>query len=84
MITPYSLLKVNRRFGGMYRRHLQGWRIIQARNQYETDRKQSSDLFFDPEDGGDFFLRNVGWHSKNYTALYARRQKSSTITEFTK
>jgi hypothetical protein len=30
-------------------------------------------LFFDPEDGGDMFLRNVGWHSTDYTALYPRR-----------
>jgi hypothetical protein len=29
-------------------------------------------LFFDPEDGGDMFLRNVGWHSTDYTALYPR------------
>jgi hypothetical protein len=27
-------------------------------------------LFFDPEHGGDMFLRNVGWHSMDYTALY--------------
>jgi hypothetical protein len=30
-------------------------------------------LFFDPEDGGDKFLRNVGWLSTEYTALYPRR-----------
>jgi hypothetical protein len=24
--------------------------------------------FFDPEDGGDMFLRNVGWNSTDYTA----------------
>jgi hypothetical protein len=30
-------------------------------------------LFFDPKDGGDIFLRNVGWLSTDYTALYARR-----------
>jgi hypothetical protein len=33
-ITPYSLLKVNRRFGGTYRLHLQG-RISRARYQRE-------------------------------------------------
>jgi hypothetical protein len=37
-ITPCSLLKVNRRFGGTC--HLR-------------------DLFFDPEDEGNMFLRNV-------------------------
>jgi hypothetical protein len=30
-------------------------------------------LFFKPEDGGDMFLQNVGWHSMDYTALYPRR-----------
>jgi hypothetical protein len=27
-------------------------------------------LFLDPENGGDMFLRNVGWLSADYTALY--------------
>jgi hypothetical protein len=34
------------------------------------------DLFFDPEDGGDMLLRNVGWLSTDYTALYPRRYVS--------
>jgi hypothetical protein len=25
------------------------------------------DLYLDPEDGGDMFLRNVGWLSADYT-----------------
>jgi hypothetical protein len=29
--------------------------------------------FFHPEDGGDMFLRNVGWNSTGYTALYLTR-----------
>jgi hypothetical protein len=29
-------------------------------------------LLFDPEDGGDVFLRNVGRHSTDYAALYPR------------
>jgi hypothetical protein len=32
-------------------------------------------LFFDPENGGDMFLRNVGCPSTDYTALYPRRLK---------
>jgi hypothetical protein len=30
-------------------------------------------LFFHLEDGGDMFLRNFGWLSKEYTAYYPRR-----------
>jgi hypothetical protein len=30
-------------------------------------------LFFDPEDGGDMSLRNVGGLPKGYTALHIRR-----------
>jgi hypothetical protein len=30
-------------------------------------------VFFDPENGGDMFLRNIGWLSTDYTASYARR-----------
>jgi hypothetical protein len=36
---------------------------------------------FDPEDGGDMFLRNVGWHSTDYTALYPRILYSLDIDE---
>jgi hypothetical protein len=36
-------------------------------------------LFFDLEDEGDMFLRNVGWISMDLTALYPRRQKSSRL-----
>jgi hypothetical protein len=35
-ITPYSSFKVNRRFGGPYRLHLQGRRISRARYQSES------------------------------------------------
>jgi hypothetical protein len=30
-------------------------------------------LFFNPEDGGDMFLRNVYLFSTNYVTLYLRR-----------
>jgi hypothetical protein len=30
-------------------------------------------LFFDPDDGGDMFLRNIGLLSADYRALYPRR-----------
>jgi hypothetical protein len=29
-------------------------------------------LYFDREDGGDMFLRNFGWLSTDYMALYSR------------
>jgi hypothetical protein len=35
-ITPYSPMKVNWRFGGICRLHLQGRRISRARNQHEA------------------------------------------------
>jgi hypothetical protein len=41
IITPCSLLKVNRCFGGTFRLHLQNWRTSQARNQHDTGSKQS-------------------------------------------
>jgi hypothetical protein len=49
--------------------------MSQARNQDESGSKQLNTgflfgLFFDPEDGGDMFLRNVGYLSKDYMALY--------------
>jgi hypothetical protein len=38
-VTPCSPLKLNRRFGGTCRLHLQGRRISQARNQREAGGK---------------------------------------------
>jgi hypothetical protein len=55
-MTPCSPLSVNRLFGGTYRLYLQG-----RRNKFSkksTSKQMAS--FFDPEDGGDMFLRNVG------------------------
>jgi hypothetical protein len=34
-------------------------------------------LFFDPEDGGNMFLRSVCWLSMDYTALYPRWYSST-------
>jgi hypothetical protein len=69
-ITPCSPLKVNWRFGGTCHLHLQGRRITRARNQ--RDSRWEAELF-DPEDGGDMFLWNVGWLSADYMAFYPRR-----------
>jgi hypothetical protein len=61
-ITLCSSLKVNQRFGGTCRLHVQD-RISQARNRHEAGSKQSSgfllDLFFDLEDDGEMLLRNA-------------------------
>jgi hypothetical protein len=39
-IKPWSLLKINKRFGGTYRLHLHGWIISQARHQSERGRSR--------------------------------------------
>jgi hypothetical protein len=55
-ITPCSLLKVNRRFGGTYRLHLQGRRALLV-TCFHAGFLLS--LYVNPEDVGDMFLRNV-------------------------
>jgi hypothetical protein len=37
-------------------------------------------LFFELEDEGDMFFRNVGWFSTDYTASYTRRQNSKFVS----
>jgi hypothetical protein len=65
-MTRCSPLSINRCFGGTYRLYLQG-----RRNRF---RKLASKQV---ADGGDKFLRNVGWYSTDYTASYPRRWYSS-------
>jgi hypothetical protein len=69
-ITPCSPLKVNRRFGGTSRLHLQGRKTCQVRTQHEA--------------GGNcyMFLRNVIWLSTGYTAFYPRRYNSSLFFNY--
>jgi hypothetical protein len=58
-LTPRNPLKVNRRFGGTCRLHLQDRKINQGRNQRESRRARFlTGLFFDPEDGGYVFLES--------------------------
>jgi hypothetical protein len=62
-MTLGSLLRFNRRFGGTYRLHLRGQRNKFSKNQQASGKQNNppaGTYFFDPEDGGDMFLRNVG------------------------
>jgi hypothetical protein len=56
-MTPCSPMSFNRRFGGTYRLHLQG-----RRNRFSkpVSKQVARRLFFDPEVGGDMFLRKLG------------------------
>jgi hypothetical protein len=47
----------------------------------KTPQKVAGRLY--PEDGSNVFLRNVGWLSTDYTALYSRRHYSSTSSNIT-
>jgi hypothetical protein len=52
-ITPCNPLKINRHFGGTFRLHV-------GSACYPLHAGFLLGIFFDPEDGGDMFLRNVG------------------------
>jgi hypothetical protein len=69
-MTPCSALSGTRRIGGTYRLHLQACHLLA---------RCFAELFYNPEDGGDTFLRNVGYHSTHYTASYPRRRYSSFL-----
>jgi hypothetical protein len=76
----YSPLKVNRPFGGTCRLHLQGHPLLATCFHAAF----LLGLFFDPEDGGDMFLRKVGWLSTDYMALYPRRYNFNNTVCFDK
>jgi hypothetical protein len=63
-MTPCSPFSCTRRFGGTYRLHLQGRRIVQQTSE-QAGGKQ------------DTFLQNVGCNSTDYKASYPRRWYSS-------
>jgi hypothetical protein len=61
----YIPMKMNRRFGVTWRFHLQDRKRSQAKNQqvsacYLFHAGFCPGLFFDPENGGDMFFRNIG------------------------
>jgi hypothetical protein len=70
--VPYSPLKVNQRFRGTFRSHLQTWRISQTRNQLYASSWFLALLTYNPEDGGEMFFRNVGLNSTDYKELYPK------------
>jgi hypothetical protein len=57
-ITPCNPLKAKRRFGGTV---FSIFRIEEKTKQVTSMKAGGKqNLFFDPEDGGDIFLRNIG------------------------
>jgi hypothetical protein len=55
---------------------------MQARNLWVAIKAKAGFLLglsFDPEDGGDMFLCNIGLFSTDYTALYPRNRLFITI-----
>jgi hypothetical protein len=76
-ITLHSPLKVSRHFGGICYLHLQGWRVSKAWCLLHADFLLGS--LFNPENGGNVFLQNVSWLSRDYKALCPRRLNSSKL-----
>jgi hypothetical protein len=70
--TPYSPVRVNRLFGGIYGLHLRGGKTSKERNQHEEEHVLIVS-WFASVGGGDRFLLNVGCLSPEYTALYSKR-----------
>jgi hypothetical protein len=68
-IMPCSPVKVSRRFGGTYRLRLQGRKIRRTRNQRDSGWQAE-------------LLRNVGWLSTDYTALYQHLLASLCLSEW--
>jgi hypothetical protein len=66
---------VNRRFGGIFRLHLEG-KKIRERGTSVKMWLQTTRGFSYPEDGGETFFRNVGSH-RIYTVPHGRRLHSS-------
>jgi hypothetical protein len=62
--------KFNQRLGVSHF-HLQDRKVSQARNHDEADSKLG--FAFGPKYGSNKILRNVGWLSTNYTALYPKK-----------
>jgi hypothetical protein len=76
-----SPLNISRRFIGKYCFYLKIGIIRKGRNHHKAFSKETSHCFYfvsvpDPENGADIFLRNVGWLSTDYKAMYITTQRS--------
>jgi hypothetical protein len=80
-VAPCRCGRLNRRFGGSYRLHLQGRKNPRAKNLREQVAAELASFFY-PEDGGDTILRNVGSIDHIYTAPHPRRRHSSNKNKF--
>jgi hypothetical protein len=72
-------VKVNISFGGTYNHHLQGQKLIKARNHQEIGGNHSKlrAFFYWHEDVRNMILQNFGWILPDYTALHHKRPTSS-------
>jgi hypothetical protein len=81
--TPCSLLKADWRFGRTYPLlfHVETWAFSKQiySSGYPFRAGFWLDLLCNYEVEGEMFLRNVGWHSTDHTALYLTRQNSSWL-----
>jgi hypothetical protein len=70
--TVQCSLYVNRHFRGTYHLYLQGKKSAKQGTSVQQVARQNSPLIFEPEDGGDALLQNIGSNT-DYMALYPRR-----------
>jgi hypothetical protein len=73
-ITPCSPVKVNRSLSGTRRLHLQSSSTLCLFHAGLL-----LGLLFNAEDGGDMFLRNIGWLSTNYNGIISQKTELFTI-----
>jgi hypothetical protein len=71
--------KVSQSFGGTCRHRPLAPKVIQARNQHEA---VNIWVARNTDEEGNIFLRDVGWLSVDYMALYPWRQNTSILTVF--
>jgi hypothetical protein len=83
-VKSRSPLKVKRRFGGIYRLHLQGRSIRLTRSQQLAICFNAGFLrgLLIPKDGGGMFLRNVGLLSTDYTGLYPSNHRCENLKSY--